>query len=136
MEPAIMEKADIVVGIERLERVIQKREEEAMKQQQMMLEQQQAAAAQAQAQLEQMKINGQQLDAQSKLNLATVQGDYKIKDTEIKGAQKTDEIILQAQVDSNQSKQDYVEDSNLQRQKIKAELGKLKQNATARKSTK
>jgi hypothetical protein len=124
---------DIEIGIERLERAIKKREEEMMEQQQMQMEQQQMATQQAQAQAEQAQTQLKQMEQQGKVQLEQMKGDYKIQDRNLDGRQNIDEIVTKGKIDSNQSRQDYVEDKSLQSQQLKAELRKLKDNESVRK---
>jgi hypothetical protein len=126
---------DIEIGIERLERAIEKRQEEAMQQQQMQMEQQQMATQQAQAQLAQQQLQQSQMDQQGKENLERIKGDYKIQDRNIDGRQNIDEIVTEGKVAANQSRQDFVEESSLQKTQIASDLKKLKDNSEARRET-
>ena len=127
---------DIEVGIERLERSIAKREEQAMSQQEMAMQQQQAAAQEAQAQLAQQEMQKEQAAQKGKLELENVKGGYKVQDRNLDGRQNIDEIVTKGKIEANQSKLDYVKDSNLQKQTQSSKLNELKANASARKEAK
>ena len=129
----LLTEKDITVGIERLERAISSREEQAMKQQEMAMQQQQAAAQEQQAQLAQMEMQKAQMEQQGKEALENIKGGYKIQDRNLDGRQNIDEIVTEAKVDANQSKLDYVKESNLLKQSQKLEIEKLKANDSARK---
>jgi hypothetical protein len=126
---------DITVGIDRLERAMQEREQKMMEQQMMMMQQEQAKAQQSEQARMAAEANKLAAEANLKLQLEEVKGGYKIQDTTIKGRQALDELALEGKIDSGQSKQDYIEELNLQNAKIKAELERLKANDSARKET-
>ena len=127
---------DIEIGIERLERAINKRQEEAMQQQQMEMQQQQMATQQAQAQAEQAQTQLKQMEQQGKVQLEQIKGDYKIQDRNLDGRQNIDEIVTEGKIAANQSRQDFVEESSLQAKQIASDLRKLKENSEVRKETK
>ena len=130
----LMEK-DITVAIERFERKVAEREKQAMDQQQMAMQQQQAAAQEQQSIQAQMEMQKEQMIQQGKESLENIRGGYKIQDRNLDGRQNIDEIVTEGKIDANQSKLDYVKDSNLQKQSQKSELEKLKANDSARKET-
>jgi len=130
----LMEK-DITVAIERFERKVAEREKQAMDQQQMAMQQQQAAAQEQQSIQAQMEMQKEQMIQQGKESLENIRGGYKIQDRNLDGRQNIDEIVTEGKIDANQSKLDYVKDSNLQKQSQKSELEKLKANDSARKES-
>jgi hypothetical protein len=127
---------DIEIGIERLERVIAKREADAAKREEMMLAQQTQANQAAQAQLQKAELEKQGFIQQGAQQLENIKGGYKIQDRNLDGRQNIDEIVTEGKIQANQTSVDYAKESKINKEAQQAKLNELKENASARNETK
>jgi hypothetical protein len=127
---------DISIGIERLERVIAKREKDAMEREEMMLAQQTQANEAAQAQLKQAELEKEGMMQKGRESLANIGGGYKIQDRNLDGRQNIDEIVTEGKIEANQTSLDFAKESKLNKESQNAEIEQLKRNDSARKETK